>query len=141
MGNHPRHDFIAPDSTEEDIWGGDVIFIEKEWGSETIYCRSPHAAKAMHLKPGYQVSLHLHGCKNETFILISGKLVVETFSRHGTKIRTILEKPFDAITIQNMVPHTFYCPDETITPTIFIEASTQDTDEDNYRITKSGPRP
>jgi mannose-6-phosphate isomerase-like protein (cupin superfamily) len=118
-----------------------VTRVDKEWGSETIYCRFPHAAKVMRLKPGYQVSTHLHCSKTETFILISGQLTVEVFDRHGNNKKVVLEKPFDAITIEYMTPHTFYCPEGQVDHTVFIEASTQDTDEDNYRITKSGPRP
>jgi len=122
------------------IYTGKPVHVEKEWGSETIYCRTPHAVKIMHLKPGYQVSTHLHCSKTETFILISGQLVVEVFDRHGNREEIMLEKPFDAITIEYMTPHTFYCPEGMITPTVFLEASTQDTDDDSYRITKSGPR-
>ena len=138
MNDNPKHKRIGPNG----IYANSIIqVVEKEWGSESIYCRSPHAAKVMRLNTGYQVSLHLHGCKSETFILISGKLIVDTFDRNGNLKKIVLEKPFDAITIENMVPHTFYCPEGQLGHTVFIEASTLDADDDNYRITKSGPRP
>jgi len=114
--------------------------VEKEWGEEHIICRQPHAAKIMKLKPGYQVSMHWHGEKSETFILISGGLTLELLDSAGHKEILDLTEPFSSITINRMTPHTFYCPDEQEEETIFIEASTTDHPDDNYRLFPSGPR-
>ena len=57
--------------------------VKKEWGEEHIICRSPHAAKLMKLKPGFQVSMHWHAEKTETFIVVSGALTVELVNQAG----------------------------------------------------------
>ena len=120
---------------------GDALTMNKVWGEELIICRTPHAAKIMIFKPGFQVSTHWHQYKSETFILISGALIVETLDAQANKHTVTLNKPFSSITLMPMTPHTFYCPQEQTENTVFIEASTYDSDDDNYRLTKSGPRP
>jgi hypothetical protein len=114
--------------------------VEKEWGIEHIIQQQPYAVKIMELKPGFQVSVHWHAEKDETFILISGSLIIETIDQNGDRAFYYLNKPFESITLKHYVPHTFYCLDNQIENTIFIEASTEDKASDSYRFTKSGPR-
>ena len=112
----------------------------KEWGTETIICREPHACKIMTLKPGQQVSLHWHANKTETFVLIEGGLTVEIVDQSGKRSIIDLTAPFSSITIDINTPHTFYCPDGQKESTKFIEASTLDSQDDSYRIYPSGPK-
>lgn len=115
-------------------------FIEKAWGSEEIVQRHPYAIKVMRVKPNMQVSLHLHQLKQETFMLISGTLIIEAYDKAGTKRVIVLDEPFKTVTLDPMTPHTFYCRDGQIEETVFIEASSFDDPKDNYRLTQSGPR-
>lgn len=110
----------------------------KKWGSETIIKRHPYGCKIMSLEPGTRCSNHFHANKQETFILIQGQMNIElTDLNNGSKRTVTLKKPFSSITINPYVPHEFYAPNNQTEPTIFIEASTQDTDYDNYRFTES----
>jgi len=120
--------------------GGSLERADKEWGSEKIICREPHAAKIMTLKPNYQVSMHWHKEKSETFILIEGQMIVELVNQKGTRNVIRLEQPYSSVTIDAMTPHTFYCPDGQKKDTVFIEASTKDHPDDSYRIYPSGPK-
>lgn len=127
-------------ATADGIESGKPTVDTKVWGKEWIYTRDPHACKAMVLEPKMQVSIHYHAVKSETFVLISGKLIVETFAQNGEKHKTMLSNAYDAITIMPFVAHTFYCPDDQAGPTIFIEASTRDNPHDSFRLSKSGRR-
>ena len=100
----------------------------------------PYATKVMKLIPKYSVSMHFHGEKCETFILIDGELIVELMNPKGDKSIIKLSEPFSSITLKPLTPHTFYTPDDQKKPTIFIESSTRDRLDDSYRFTKSGPR-
>jgi mannose-6-phosphate isomerase-like protein (cupin superfamily) len=110
----------------------------KKWGSETIIKRNPYGCKIMSLEPGTRCSNHFHANKQETFVLIQGQMSIELTDLNNGRKRTVtLKKPFSSITINPYVPHEFYAPNNQKEPTIFIEASTQDTDYDNYRFTES----
>jgi len=115
-------------------------FISKKWGTELIISREPHACKIMTLYPNQQVSLHWHAIKTETFVLIKGELVVELINQKGERNIITLTTPCSSITIDKNTPHTFYCPDGQENETIFIEASTEDSPDDSYRIYPSGSK-
>ena len=112
----------------------------KKWGIEYLICRQPHACKIMTLIPGQQVSMHWHKNKSETFMLVKGVMTVETVSQRGKRTIINLTTPLSSVTIDRMVPHTFYCPDGQEDETIFIEASTEDAPYDSYRMFPSGKR-
>jgi D-lyxose ketol-isomerase len=133
---HPIHYRELYPSPPEEI-------VQKKWGTEEIITRGKdtgYAIKIMHLKAGHQVSLHWHAQKCETFILIKGNLILEILEPSSDKHVFLLETPFSSITLQPQTPHTFYVPDGQKEETIFIESSTPDDPNDNYRLTKSGPR-
>jgi mannose-6-phosphate isomerase-like protein (cupin superfamily) len=120
---------------------GPVEVIEKEWGHEKIILngRNTYCLKEMYLKPGYQVSLHWHRHKEETFILITGELVIETANtQKGTKETTILTEQLSSFTLEPGVPHTFYSNNDK--SVVFLEASTYDEEHDSYRLFPSGPK-
>ncbi|RLC18199.1 MAG: hypothetical protein DRI24_03650 [Deltaproteobacteria bacterium] len=114
---------------DEDDW------IEKKWGTEQIIHNEDHCVKIMAIKPNCKVSYHWHSKKAETFILISGQLVVEVQLQDATKEIIYLTEQFQSITLMPNVPHTFYTPNEK--SAIFIEASTHDDTDDSFRITSS----
>jgi mannose-6-phosphate isomerase-like protein (cupin superfamily) len=111
----------------------------KKWGNERILVNKDYASKAMTLYPNMQVSLHFHAEKSESFILLEGQLIVETVNlATGEKTRTLLQNKLDCISIEKMVPHTFYCPEGQEENTVFIEVSTTDYINDSFRLTQSG---
>ena len=114
--------------------------VDKVWGTETHIHNRDHCVKIMELKPNHQVSMHYHSNKEETFILYSGRLIIETINKLGYKDITELTKPLESFTLLRNVSHTFYCPDDQDYETIFIEASTQDSPDDSYRIYPSKKR-
>ena len=118
----------------------EIEVVKKEWGEEHIICRNPHAAKIMKLNPTYQVSIHWHAKKTETFILVKGELIVEIINQLGIKEIVLLNTPLSSITINPNTPHTFYTPDFQEEETIFIEASTEDNPNDSFRFCQSGRR-
>ena len=116
-----------------------IVPIEKSdklWGSEHLIKNdNKYCVKIMTLEPGTQVSLHYHMKKEETFILISGRLTIETTDgSKGTRAYTTLSEIGEALTLKPGTPHTFYTPNDQLGPTVFIEASTQDFTDDSYRI-------
>lgn len=114
---------------------------KKQWGSELIITREPYACKVMTLEPGTTCSTHFHADKQETFLLINGELVIELTNLNTGRQDTItLSKPYSSITIHPYVPHRFYAPNAQMGPTVFVESSTRDKDEDNYRFTESSNR-
>jgi len=113
----------------------------KEWGSELVILREPYACKVMTLEPGTTCSTHFHADKQETFVLVSGELLIElTNLNTGTQETVALTKPFSSITLYPFVPHRFYTPNSQIGPTVFVEASTVDKDHDNYKFTESSSK-
>ena len=131
--NITNHRIIQPNG-DENYYKIPKTF--KVWGSEHLIKNDEkYCVKIMTLEPETQVSLHYHMRKEETFVLISGSLTVETIdgSKGASRLDT-LHKTGDSITLKPGTPHTFYCPDDQLGPTVFIEASTQDFKHDSYRI-------
>lgn len=59
------------------------------------------------------------------------------YSPEGDRTDLTLENPLDTLVLPAPTPHRFYVPEGQPYPTIFIEASTLDDPEDNFRIEKS----
>ena len=116
--------------------------VKKNWGSEESIGLNPYyESKIMTVTPGFHCSIHFHKIKKETFILVEGELIVETINMSNGKMSiTHLQNKYDNITIINEVPHRFYCPDGQKENTVFIEVSTEDSADDNYRIFPSGKK-
>lgn len=116
--------------------------IQKEWGCEYILPSNPangesYTTKIMEVKPGFQASLHHHLIKHETFVLIQGTMNVELYAPDSTKHTIILDKPMSSVIVPCGIPHTFSVPAEQEFNTIFIESSSVDREDDNYRLTRS----
>lgn len=112
--------------------------VRKKWGSELIISKQPYAFKVMTLEPGTTCSNHFHIEKQETFLLISGTLVIELTNLNTGLTETIaLTEPYSSVTLYPLVPHRFYTPNGQMEPTVFVEASTTDYMDDNYRFTES----
>ena len=57
---------------------------EKPWGHELLWAWSRHyAAKILHIEAGCRLSLQYHCVKEETLLLLSGRLLLELESQSG----------------------------------------------------------
>lgn len=53
--------------------------IEKPWGYELIWARTPHyVGKVLHVKAGHVLSLQYHNQKDETMHVLTGELILRT---------------------------------------------------------------
>ena len=104
-------------------------FVEKSWGyEEWIVNNKLYCGKKLFLKKGYRCSMHKHKKKDETFWLLSGKVLLEY---GGVKI--VLE-PGDSIRIKPNTLHRF----TGIEDSVIIEFSTHHEDSDSYRLELGG---
>ena len=132
-----------PYITEDYVKIDDMIIIEKKWGTETILPNTiDYTAKIMTLEPNAKVSMHMHNSKKESFILISGEMLIDVINlSNGTQETVELHEIGDSVTLEPNVPHSFYCPHTQIGLTVFVECSTKDSPRDNYRFYPSqGPK-
>ena len=126
------HTTVCPIGTET---VSEIKKTNKKWGSEHLVKNDTYCVKIMTLESGTKVSLHYHLRKEETFVLLSGKLLVEVVDgSKGENKKIFLQIMGDSLTLKPGTAHTFYCPEGQIEPTVFIEASTQDFIDDSYRI-------
>ena len=106
--------------------------VNKIWGKEEWLVNSEfYCAKWLHLKKGYQCSLHKHKIKDETFYLVFGVVELEI----GKLRRRHTLFPGQQYRIKPNVLHRF----KSLTPqSTILEVSTHHEDSDSYRVIKSG---
>jgi len=98
--------------------------IEKLWGREEwLVNNEKYCGKLLHLKKGFQSSLHKHKNKDETFYLLKGKLMIEVNGKE------ILMKEGESIRLFPGDLHRF----NGIGDAVVIEISTTHEDSDSYR--------
>ena len=55
----------------------DIVRVEKPWGHELIWARTPtYVGKILHIRQGHRLSLQFHQKKVETVLLYSGKMTL-----------------------------------------------------------------
>jgi quercetin dioxygenase-like cupin family protein len=99
----------------------------KAWGSETLIANGLYCGKIMHLNQGWQCSLHHHKIKDETFYVLSGRIMFE----HGD--RKFELEAGDTVHVAPNVKHRF----GGIVDSVMVEVSTPHSDEDVYRDEES----
>lgn len=112
-----------------------MIRIDKEWGFEQVICNTEHyCSKFLHVKPGFQCSLHYHTLKDETFYVLDGECTLQT----------ACIDPFPQTLSRGQsrhippgLPHRFASKEGCI----LLETSTHHEDSDVVRIEPSGPLP
>ena len=110
-----------------------VNFVEKVWGHEEWIVNKPkYCGKKMILKKGYRCSMHKHEIKDETFYILSGKILMET-EFEGEK-KNLLLTPGDVVPIKIGMWHRF----TGLVDSEIIEFSTFHMDEDSIRREPSG---
>jgi mannose-6-phosphate isomerase-like protein (cupin superfamily) len=108
-------------------------WIEKVWGSEEIIIAEPeYTFKKLHIKPGFQCSLHKHKNKTESFHVVNGIVKLEQ--------RDVRCFPFEELLIpgdvRKIMPGTYHRFGSVHGATID-EVSTFDSPDDSYRLEES----
>jgi mannose-6-phosphate isomerase-like protein (cupin superfamily) len=101
----------------------DQKIVKKPWGKEVIWARTnEYVGKLIYIDEGKRLSLQLHEIKEETILVLEGKLEVIT-ANHGRKGFDILElKVGDSYHVR---PHTVHRFCATLgTPVVLAEVST-----------------
>lgn len=108
-------------------------FVKKVWGHEEWIVNNPkYCGKKLVLKKGFRCSMHKHDVKDETFYVLSGKVLMET-DYLGEKENRIMT-PGDVIHIKTGMWHRF----SGIIDSEIMEFSTFHMDEDSIRREPSG---
>jgi D-lyxose ketol-isomerase len=118
----------------------DREFITKLWGAEEVLTNSDlYCAKILHIRNGYQSSLHYHSVKDETFFALAGHIAVEYFPVGGVRCQTILSgKRRDGLHLPPGTAHRFW---SMAGDAMLLEVSTFHSDTDVTRIEESCERP
>jgi len=108
----------------------------KVWGSEEWIVNADYCGKILNLSAGYRCSIHNHKLKDETFLLIEGLVLLETWQLKNEKLEDyrskVLDK-YDSYRIFPGTPHRF----TGILNSKIIEFSTHHEDSDSYRYSSS----
>jgi len=111
----------------KDVQNVKIETYPKVWGEEHWIVNKEYCGKKLVLKKGFRCSMHFHKIKDETFYVISGKVLIEL----GTK-KWILN-PIDAVHIPIGAKHRF----TGLLDSEIIEFSTHHIEDDSYRVTQS----
>ena len=108
--------------------------VKKVWGIEEVVVNGRlYCGKLLHVKKGYQCSLHYHKLKDEFFYILSGSVWFETRKLNGS-IGGGTMKMGQSIHLPPKTVHRFSAIDEDCT---IIEFSTPHKDSDSYRLEES----
>jgi len=108
-------------------------FVEKVWGHEEwIVNNHKYCGKKLVLKAGHRCSMHQHVVKDETFYILSGKVLLETDYKEVKEAK--LMTPGDVIHIEIGMWHRF----TGIVDSEIMEFSTFHMEEDSVRKELSG---
>ena len=103
----------------------------KVWGEEHWIVNKEYCGKKLILKQGYRCSIHYHKIKDETFYLVSGKVLMEV-----NGIQRVLV-PGDKQYIAPGDKHRFTGLEESV----MMEFSSHHREDDSYRDAPSGKVP
>jgi len=102
--------------------------VQKEWGKEIWIVNRDYCGKKLILNKGFRCSMHYHKNKDETFYILSGKVLLEI----GMQKNIML--PGDSILIKPGQKHRFTGLEDSE----IMEFSTHHEDSDSYRDEVSG---
>jgi mannose-6-phosphate isomerase-like protein (cupin superfamily) len=100
---------------------------KKVWGAEYWIVNRDYCGKRLVLKKGYECSLHCHKEKDETFYILSGRVLFRL--EHEVKVLI----PGNIVLIKPLERHQFIG----LEGSEIIEFSTHHKEEDSYRYSKS----
>jgi len=112
----------------------DMTYVPKGWGYERwVVNKELYCGKLLYFEKNKKCSFHYHKIKDETFYLQSGRLIVRYSDGDDLDVAesTILE-PGDNFYIYPGLRHQM----EAMEASELFEFSTQDFDEDSYRVVR-----
>ena len=110
-----------------------VGFAIKEWGHEEwIVNNAQYCGKKLVLNKGFRCSMHLHKVKDETFYILSGKVLMETIFEDKLEVKIMEAGDIQHIKVGML--HRF----TGLENSAIIEFSTFHMDSDSYRVENSG---
>ncbi len=111
-------------------------FVEKVWGHEEwIVNNDKYCGKKLVFNKGYCCSLHCHKIKDETFYVLSGKIILELQNEKQDGDKKI-SRVMTSGDIQHIAPGAYHRI-IALEPSEIIEFSTFHMDDDSYRISSS----
>ena len=119
-----------------------MITVDKVWGREEwLENNARYCVKLLHLRRGHRCSLHYHPVKDETFYVVSGRVLLEyggpTTARGGPICETRVLSAGDHHRLLPGTVHRF----TGLVDSVFLEAGTTHSDDDVVRLTESEPVP
>ena len=115
--------------------------VVKKWGLERwLHNDQKYCMKVLEINPGYQSSMHFHRTKEETFLVVQGKIKLEVMPhyRRSSEVRDVVKRiylqPFQAYTLEPYTPHRFTAIGGRA---IVVEASMRHDDGDVVRLEES----
>ena len=115
--------------------------VKKLWGLERwLHNDDKYCMKVLEIEPGWQSSMHYHRTKEETFLVVQGKIKLEIMPHYrrspdfGDAVRKIYLQPFQAYTLEPYTPHRFTAIGARA---IVVEASMLHDDGDVVRLEES----
>ncbi|MCF7799558.1 cupin domain-containing protein [Candidatus Babeliales bacterium] len=110
-----------------------VNYVKKVWGHEEWIVNNPkYCGKKLVLKQGFRCSMHKHDIKDETFYILSGKVLMET--EFNGKNEKFVMLPGDIKHIEIGMWHRF----TGLVDSDIIEFSTFHMEQDSIRKEESG---
>ena len=110
--------------------------VKKLWGWELILVSTElYACKLLILKGGYQCSIHYHKEKDETFVLLVGRVFLDTFL---STPKPYWEMEMKSLKSYHIIPTRKHRFKGKSSYSVLLEVSTEDKSTDSYRETKSG---
>lgn len=113
-------------------------FINKVWGyEEWLVNTDGYCCKNLFIQEGYQCSLHYHKVKDETFLINSGRVIIET-SLEPESESNLQRREYtggNSVRIPPGIVHRF----SALENTTMQEVSTRHREDDVVRLTSSGP--
>jgi len=113
----------------------------KKWGNERwLHNDEKYCMKVLTLEPGYQSSMHFHRVKEETFLVVAGKVKLEIMPYYRTNadsvdvVKSVYLQPYQDYTLMPYTPHRFTSIGG---QAVVVEASTKHDDEDVVRLEES----
>jgi len=102
--------------------------VKKVWGKEVWMANTElYCGKLLILDYGKRCSVHYHKNKDETFYILKGKVLMETWKNNQFEERVMNEK--ESIRIKKYIKHRF----SGLKDSVIIEISTHHEDEDSHR--------
>ena len=136
---------LAPPACLPETIGSSMDFphhVKKDWGYELWFANHEergYCGKELGVWPRYMCSIHQHPDKDETFLILTGRFLIET-GEDGNALEQQVLGPGERLHIPTGLWHRFTAIDETLPHNKLIEVSTFHRDEDVNRLQVGGLR-